>query len=151
VLACGDSVETLEAARVMAVEGARGPVVMVRTKADLVGAGAGDDDASAIAVSAMTGTGLDTLLQQVSTLIARGVHLPEGESPVVSHARHRAVLQEAARELKEFHMAWTDQRIPVTVGAVHLRTAVRLLEELIGAVDVDEILGTLFSAFCVGK
>jgi tRNA modification GTPase len=61
------------------------------------------------------------------------------------------VLQEAARELKEFHMAWTDQRIPVTVGAVHLRTAVRLLEELIGAVDVDEILGTLFSAFCVGK
>jgi tRNA modification GTPase len=151
VLACGDSPETLEAARTMAAQGARGPVVMVRTKADLGRREpqTGPDDA--IAVSAMAGTGLDTLLQQVSTLIAREVHLPEAESPVVSHARHRAVLQEAEAELAAFQTAWTDQRIPVTVGAVHLRTAVRLLEELIGAVDVEEILGKLFSAFCVGK
>jgi tRNA modification GTPase len=34
---------------------------------------------------------------------------------------------------------------------VHLRSAAHALEELIGAVDVEEVLGRVFSTFCVGK
>jgi tRNA U34 5-carboxymethylaminomethyl modifying GTPase MnmE/TrmE len=34
---------------------------------------------------------------------------------------------------------------------VHLRSAVHELETLVGAVDVDDVLARVFSAFCVGK
>jgi tRNA modification GTPase len=37
------------------------------------------------------------------------------------------------------------------VASVHLRAAVYVLEELIGAVDVDDVLDRVFSSFCVGK
>jgi tRNA modification GTPase len=37
------------------------------------------------------------------------------------------------------------------VAAVHLREATRHLEELIGVVDVEDVLDRLFSSFCVGK
>jgi tRNA modification GTPase len=34
---------------------------------------------------------------------------------------------------------------------VHLRTAISGLEELIGTMDVDDVLDRVFSSFCVGK
>jgi tRNA modification GTPase len=37
------------------------------------------------------------------------------------------------------------------VAAVHVRAAVAALDELIGAVDVDDVLARVFSTFCVGK
>jgi tRNA U34 5-carboxymethylaminomethyl modifying GTPase MnmE/TrmE len=37
------------------------------------------------------------------------------------------------------------------VAAVHLRTAVMILEDLIGAVDVEDVLDEVFRRFCVGK
>jgi tRNA modification GTPase len=37
------------------------------------------------------------------------------------------------------------------VASVHLRTAVYLLEELIGAVDVEDVFDRVFNSFCVGK
>ena len=55
------------------------------------------------------------------------------------------------RELEKFRDAWDTRSLPVIVAAVHLREATRELEELIGAVDVEEVLDRLFSAFCVGK
>jgi tRNA modification GTPase len=38
-----------------------------------------------------------------------------------------------------------------TIAAVHLRAAVVALEEIIGAVSVDDLLDEVFSRFCVGK
>jgi tRNA modification GTPase len=37
------------------------------------------------------------------------------------------------------------------VAAVHLRAAVLALEELIGSVDVEDVLERVFRTFCVGK
>jgi tRNA modification GTPase len=34
---------------------------------------------------------------------------------------------------------------------VHLQTAVYVLEELIGTVDIEDVLERVFSSFCVGK
>jgi tRNA U34 5-carboxymethylaminomethyl modifying GTPase MnmE/TrmE len=36
-------------------------------------------------------------------------------------------------------------------GATHLRSAVGALEDLIGVVTPDEVLGAVFGQFCVGK
>lgn len=151
VLACGDSVESLAAAVALADEGARGRVLAVRTKSDLAANGAPTGDGDALAVSAVTGHGLDDLVRRVSSLIAHEVQLPEPESPVLAHARHRAVLMSAAAEVRAFRAAREEGSLPATVNAVHLRAAVRVLEELIGSVDIEEILGKLFGSFCVGK
>jgi tRNA U34 5-carboxymethylaminomethyl modifying GTPase MnmE/TrmE len=34
---------------------------------------------------------------------------------------------------------------------VHVRSAIGALDELIGAIDSDDILGRVFATFCVGK
>jgi tRNA modification GTPase len=47
--------------------------------------------------------------------------------------------------------AWREEKLPATVAAVHLQTAVYSLEELIGAVGVEDVLDRVFSSFCVGK
>jgi tRNA modification GTPase len=147
VLACGDSVETLAEALASAQGAARGIVIPVRTKGDL--AGATVDGASE--VSAVTGEGLDALVTHVSTLIAQQITLAGPESPVVTHARYRHVLVKARDELIAFRDARHGGAIPTTVSAVHLHEGVRILGELVGGVDIEEVLGKVFSAFCVGK
>ncbi|HEV7706131.1 MAG TPA: hypothetical protein VGO46_17670, partial [Gemmatimonadaceae bacterium] len=41
--------------------------------------------------------------------------------------------------------------VPATVAAVHLHSARGHLEELVGALDIEEVLDRVFSTFCVGK
>ncbi len=147
VLACGDSVETLAAAMDEARGTAQGLVIPVRTKGDLPGPAIGD----ALVVSAVSGDGLDALVRHVSTLVAEGIALPPPDSPVITHARYREILARARGELAAFGEARDVTGIPASVSAVHLREGVRILEELVGGVDVEEILGRVFGSFCVGK
>jgi tRNA U34 5-carboxymethylaminomethyl modifying GTPase MnmE/TrmE len=53
--------------------------------------------------------------------------------------------------VEQFAAARRDRSLPATIAAVHLRSAAGALEELIGGVDVEDILTRVFSAFCVGK
>jgi tRNA modification GTPase len=48
-------------------------------------------------------------------------------------------------------VAWREEKLPATIAAVHLRTAIHSLEELIGAVEVEDVLDRVFSSFCIGK
>jgi tRNA modification GTPase len=57
----------------------------------------------------------------------------------------------ASNELGQFERAWGVEQLPAPVASVHLHTAVYVLEELIGAVDVEDVFDRLFSSFCVGK
>ncbi|NUS97777.1 MAG: tRNA uridine-5-carboxymethylaminomethyl(34) synthesis GTPase MnmE, partial [Gemmatimonadaceae bacterium] len=47
--------------------------------------------------------------------------------------------------------AWSAAALPAPVMAVHLRSAVGALEELIGVVDTEDVLDRVFRSFCVGK
>lgn len=151
ILACGDSVEALKQGMEALNGEASGVVLRVWTKTDLQPDEWKPAGACEYAVSAKTGAGMEQLLQGVSTLIARDIRLPEPDAPVVTHARYRHVLARARDELGAFREARRGGGIPATVSAVHLREGARILEELIGSVDIDEILGLVFSAFCVGK
>jgi tRNA modification GTPase len=71
--------------------------------------------------------------------------------PLLTRARHQSALLQAAHELALFRARWTEQHVPVSIAAVHLRSAVHALETLVGAVDVDDVLARVFSTFCVGK
>ena len=50
-----------------------------------------------------------------------------------------------------FADAWRGGVIPSPVAATHLREAAGALEELIGAVQSDDVLDAVFRSFCVGK
>lgn len=105
-----------------------------------------------VRVSAVTREGLPELLHSVDSVLAtRYGAAVDPELPVLVRARHRASLEVALRELKLFTEAWRSGELPVSVAAVHVRTAVDALELLIGAVDVEDVLSRVFSSFCIGK
>lgn len=168
VLACGDTPAAARdaAARVRALTAA--PVLVVRTKVDLVADG--DETVSAeartgtamivthryhttdlVAVSVVTGSGLDALAGAIEERLTRAVGGAPADVPLLSRERHRLAVGRACVEVTAFAEAWAARTLPATVAAVHLRAAATALESVIGVVDVDDVLDRVFSAFCVGK
>jgi tRNA modification GTPase len=176
VLACGDDVAGL-AATVDAVRAlSRAPVIVVRSKADLVADsdelatiraalvsnghyigvpsradGTAPTVAGIVMVSATTGAGLGEL----GTTLARTLEATHGQRtedvPLLTRERHRRAVEAARGEMAAFRDAWRDDMLPPPVAAVHLRAAVGALDELVGAIDVEDVLDRVFSSFCVGK
>jgi tRNA modification GTPase len=71
---------------------------------------------------------------------------------VLTRERHRVALTKARGELAAFlQNCERGCELPATVAAVHLHSAQGYLEELIGGLDVEDVLDRVFSSFCVGK
>ena len=104
-----------------------------------------------LGVSAETGQGLGELLAAITSALDTGQRTPDLDAPVLTHTRHRYAIEQARDELAAFRAARGNARLPAPVAAVHLRSAVHALEELIGAVDVEDVLERVFATFCVGK
>jgi len=102
-------------------------------------------------VSAESGLGLPRLLSQIESVVEEqcGPRMPD--LPLLTRARHKQALELARSEISDFHRVWDDDKLPATVAAVHLRAAILALEELVGAVDIEDVLDRVFSSFCVGK
>jgi tRNA modification GTPase len=153
VLACGDDAETL--ARAVGVITCRtdAPVLPVRTKIDRVEVRGSSSEGMGkeLGVSAETGQGLGELLAAITSALDTGQRTPDLDAPVLTHTRHRYAIEQARDELAAFRAARGNARLPAPVAAVHLRSAVDALEELIGAVDVEDVLERVFATFCVGK
>jgi tRNA modification GTPase len=151
ILACAEDAEGLSFTVSTVEKLSRAPIVRVQTKADLVTTRYEKAADGRVSVSAETGSGLQQLLDTINLLLA-GTHGDiSPELPMLTNARHRQSLTTAFNELSQFEQAWGEQKLPAPVASVHLRTAVYALEELIGAVDVEDVLDRVFSSFCVGK
>ena len=150
VLACGDSPADVESTAALVARLTDAPVVRVLTKTDRSG-GAANAAAGVIATSAETGEGLTAVLAAIEDAVAARHGQPALDAPVLTRARHVAALRQAADELARFMGTWAAGTLPAPVAAVHLRTAVGALEELVGAVDVEDVLDRVFRSFCVGK
>lgn len=97
-------------------------------------------------ISAKTGSGLDELR---SALISR-VGSAAREGTLVTNARHAAVLRDAARCLSAVSDG-LDRQLPTDLLAEDLRAALASLGTITGEITTDEILGEIFSKFCIGK
>jgi tRNA modification GTPase len=73
------------------------------------------------------------------------------EAPLLTRERHRAAVTAARSDVTAFREAWEQGRPPSSVAAVHLHEAAHRLSELIGTIEVEDVLGRIFSTFCVGK
>jgi tRNA modification GTPase len=121
------------------------PSLLVRTKADLVSrAGEG------LPVSVITGEGLDSVRRTAAERVF-GEQLALGDlEPALTRERHRTALTRAQEALAAALPHLTQQG-DVVLAAHHLRNATLALDELLGAVDVEEVLDRVFASFCVGK
>jgi tRNA modification GTPase len=151
ILACADTSEGLEETISLVGQKSGAPILPIRTKADLPIRDKPTWDQHGIAVSAETGTGLQDLIEAIDEVLLKehGEIVPD--LPVLTRARHRHALTVACSEIEQFYRAWREENLPATVASVHLRTAVSTLEELIGTVEVEDVLDRVFSSFCVGK
>jgi tRNA modification GTPase len=143
------------------IESAR--VVVVRTKADLIGergqgtgdSGKGDQDGDGdpvrtIHVAATEGAGLPELRDALLAMAFGGILGEPGEEPLVTRTRHARALRAARDELAAFLEAM-EIDVPMELAATHLRAAAGALEDLIGAVSIEDVLDRVFGQFCVGK
>ena len=119
--------------------------LLVRTKADLA-PGAGQD----LAVSIVSGEGLDRLRERMREILFGDAASYADLTPMLTRERHRIALTRARDSLELANPELTDQGDSV-LAAHHVRNAVDALDELIGVVQPDEVLGRVFERFCVGK
>lgn len=147
VLLCVESGRTIgEDERAIAAER---PALLVRTKSDL--GRDGERHEPALAVSAVTGAGLGELRRAVaSRVFADRIALADLE-PVLTRERHRTALTRARDSLAGALEQVRGSGGDAVLVAHHLRRATEALDELIGTVDVEEVLDRVFATFCVGK
>jgi tRNA modification GTPase len=101
-----------------------------------------------LAISARSGAGLDELRQ---ALLATAGWTPGGESPYLARERHLQALLKAQTHLDEAdaHAAQSDRVLDLF--AEELRLAHDALTSITGAFTSDDLLGVIFSRFCIGK
>ena len=124
----------------MPIADLEGADLVVWNKADI----AAEKTAPGLWVSAKTGEGLADLVDMLSSKAA--ARLGGGEAPVLTRARHRHALEEAAQSL-----AMIGDTPEPELAAEHIRLALRAIGRITGRVDLDELLDVIFRDFCIGK
>jgi len=121
------------------------PALLIRTKADLA-----SDPGEGLPVSVVTGSGLGILRSVAAErMFSERIALADLE-PALTRERHRVALIRAQEALAASlpHLGHGGDAV---LAAHHIREASSALDELLGAVDVEEVLDRVFGSFCVGK
>ncbi len=125
-------------------------VTVVRNKIDLSGNSAGISNGplgNEIALSAKTGAGLELLTQYLKECVG---YQSAGEGSFMARRRHVDALQRGlelvlhGQQQLQLHQAGE-------LLAEDLRQAQEVLNEITGAFSSDDLLGRIFSSFCIGK
>lgn len=128
-------------ARLLGVDAGR--IVQVFNKADLAAAPAGE-----IALSLKTGDGLEALRQRLLQT-AGWQAMPEGL--FIARERHVQALARTSGHLALARAIAEQRDAALDLLAEELRLAHDALGEITGAFSADELLGVIFSSFCIGK
>jgi tRNA modification GTPase len=121
--------------------------VVVHNKIDLAGRAPGvihGPDGEHVFLSAMTGEGVDRLRE---TLLALAGFESREEDLFMARERHLDALRRARRHLADAAEAFRRPEL----FAEELRLAHHALQEITGEFTADDLLGEIFSRFCIGK
>ena len=130
------------------------PRVVVHNKCDLASRGPGvehrpgDAARAHVWLSALSGNGVALLEREVLAIAGvEGAH----EDAFIARERHLAALREAAARLGAAASHLAAARPPLELYAEELREAQNALASITGEFTADDLLGVIFSRFCIGK
>jgi tRNA modification GTPase len=107
------------------------------------------DGLPVVRTSALNGAGIRELRAEILRQVG-GEQGAQIESGFLTNARHRGLVENALQALEAASAAVT-QKIPHEMLLLDLYNALRPLDEITGATTTDDILGLIFSTFCIGK
>ena len=103
-------------------------------------------EGKAMLVSAKTGEGLEGILERILKEVIKKTKRFNDPKNIILNLRQAKELEEA-----EINITKALEEKSEEIISEHLRQANRSLERIIGNIDVEEVLGNIFSNFCIGK
>ena len=100
-----------------------------------------------ILASVKNNKNIEKLIEKIKEKISK--KFSSNNSVLITRERHRVKLNECLKEINKFLKK--DQNKDLELAAEDLRMATRHLGSIVGKVDVEEILGSIFKDFCIGK
>lgn len=102
---------------------------------------------AADAVSGQTGAGLDRLIGQIGKILNDRL----ASAGVMTRARHRGAMERAIKAMESARVEVCRDSGRIELVASELWTAIRCLDQLVGRLDVENLLDEIFASFCIGK
>ncbi|NOX48578.1 MAG: tRNA uridine-5-carboxymethylaminomethyl(34) synthesis GTPase MnmE [Chlorobi bacterium] len=100
-----------------------------------------------IFISAKRKENVNLIIDKLSTLIEKEEY---EDLSIVSSLRHFEALSKSLEAVEAIEKAF-EENLPSDLVAIDIKQALHYLGEITGQVTTDEILGNIFSRFCVGK
>ena len=104
-------------------------------------------DVDVVLASVKDNKNIDKLINLIKQKLNK--KFSSNNSTLITRERHRVKLNECLKEIDKFLKK--DQNKDLELAAEDLRMATRHLGSIVGKVDVEEILGSIFKDFCIGK
>jgi tRNA modification GTPase len=121
--------------------------IVILNKSDLSSDNSGEYKNNGILISVKDNKNIDKLIDLIKDKLSKKII--DTKNILVSRERHRNKLNLCLLELEKF--LEKKQSKEIELAAEDLRMATRHLGAIIGKVDVEEILGSIFKDFCIGK
>ncbi len=113
--------------------------IIAQSKADLA-------DKPGLAVSGVTGEGVDRLVAEITTTL----QTQAGSAGIAIRERHRSAMIAATDQIRQVLDA-LNGAAPADLLAEDIRQAISAVDTIVGRVDVENLLDEIFSSFCIGK
>ena len=104
-------------------------------------------DTDTVLASVKKNENIDSLIKMIKEKLSK--KFTSNNTALITRERHRVKLNECLKEIDNFLKK--DQNKDLELAAEDLRMATRHLGSIVGKVDVEEILGSIFKDFCIGK
>ena len=103
-----------------------------------------------VKTSALTGEGIDDLRQTVFEVLAGSSCGTDASELVLTNLRHKKSMEKARKQLRTFLELLGRSEYP-EILSIELRNSMNSLGEITGEVTTEDLLGRIFSRFCIGK
>ena len=104
-------------------------------------------DVDTVLASVKENKNIDSLIKKIKEKLSK--KFTSNNTALITRERHRVKLNECLKEIDNFLKK--DQKKDLELAAEDLRMATRHLGSIVGKVDVEEILESIFKDFCIGK
>ena len=104
-------------------------------------------DVDTVLASVKDNKNIDKLINLIKQKLNK--KFSSNNSALITRERHRVKLNECLKEIDKFLKK--DPNKDLELAAEDLRMATRHLGSIVGKVDIEEILGSIFKDFCIGK